>query len=114
MFQLIRNWLDHRIIKRSTISPAQWEKAFRILPLLDGLTPDEKRKLRELAILFIDDKSFEGAHGLAITHHMVLIIALQACLPVLSFGIGGYDGWTSVIIYRPALHRSVSLQMNMV
>ena len=30
---------------------------------------------------------------------MVLIIALQACLPILHFSIGVYGGWTSVIIY---------------
>ncbi len=99
MFQFIRNWFARRIIKRSMIRQDQWDKAFGSLPLLDSLTPGEKRKLRELAILFIDEKSFEGAHELVVTQHMVLIIALQACLPVLKLGIGGYSGWTSVIIY---------------
>ena len=30
---------------------------------------------------------------------MKLIIALQACLPVLNLGLEGYGGWSSVIVY---------------
>ncbi len=56
-------------------------------------------RLQELTILFMHDKVFEGAHGLAISQHMALIISLQACLPVLNLGMDGYDGWTSVIVY---------------
>ena len=99
MFKFISNWLEHRTIRRSTVTDAQWLNAFSALPLLNKLSEDEKTRLRKLAILFIDAKSFEGAHDLMVTDHMVLIIALQACLPVLELGIGGYEGWTSVIIY---------------
>jgi len=52
------------------------------------LTSDEKRRLQEQAILFIHRKVFEGAHGLVVTQPMALIIALQACLPVLKLGLG--------------------------
>lgn len=99
MFNFISNWLDRRIITRSGITPGQWDNAFASLPLLHSLTMDEKNTLRELAILFIDRKAFEGAHDLVVSQAMVLIIALQACLPVLKLGLGGYDGWSSVIIY---------------
>lgn len=99
MFNFFRNWLDRRTIQRSTITSAQWDKAFASLPLLDGLTADEKHTLRELAILFLHHKVFEGAHGLAVTQPMALIIALQACLPILKLGLGGYEGWFSVIVY---------------
>ncbi len=99
MFKIIRNWLNNRIIQRSTITPLQWTEAFALLPLLVRLTDDEKRALVKLAILFLDKKVIEGAHGLAITQPMTLIIALQACLPILKLGLGGYDGWVSVIVY---------------
>jgi hypothetical protein len=99
MFQFIRNWLDSRIIKRSTITSNEWDRVFAMLPLLHGLTVDEKRSLRELAILFLDDKSFSGASDLVITQQMGLIIALQACLPLLNLGIRRYKGWYSVIVY---------------
>lgn len=99
MFQFIRNWLNRRIINRSTITPLQWAVAFASLPLLVGLTAGEKQRLQELAILFLHHKVFEGAQGFVVTQPMTLIIALQACLPVLHLGLGGYGGWVSVIVY---------------
>jgi len=99
MFNFLRSWLDRRIIQRSTITSIQWDEAFTSLPLLGGLAPDEKQALRELAILFMHHKVFEGAQGFVITQSMALIIALQACLPILKLGFGGYGGWYSVIVY---------------
>ena len=99
MFQFIHNWLERRIIKRSTITKAQWLEAIDSLPLLYGLTDDEKNTLQELAILFLHDKAFEGAAGFNVTQAMTMIIALQACLPLLNTGLRGYDGWYTVIIY---------------
>ncbi len=99
MFQIIRNWLDHRIIKRSNVTQAQWDNAFALLPLLAGYTEDEKKSLRELTIIFLHRKVFEGADGLVVTRPMKLIIALQACIPILKLGLGAYEGWISVIVY---------------
>lgn len=99
MFQFIRNWLEHRTLQRSTITSTEWDEAFASLPLLKGLTADEKYALRDLAILFIDDKTFEGAQELTVTQSMAMIIALQACLPLLKTGLRSYDGWYTVIIY---------------
>lgn len=70
-----------------------------MLPLLIGLTASEKQRLQELAILLLHHKVYEGAQGLVVTQPMRLIIALQACLPVLNLGLGGYGGWVSVIVY---------------
>lgn len=99
MFQFIQNWLNHRVISRSTISSEQWSQAFALLPLLKDLTAEEKKTLQELAILFLHHKVFEGAAGLEVTEDMQLIIALQACLPILKLGWGGYDNWVTVIVY---------------
>ena len=99
MFQFISNWLNRRIIRRCKVTATQWDKALASLPLLKGLTDSEIETLKELAILFLHHKEFEGAHGLEVTQEMKLIIALQACLPILKLGWGGYDGWITVIIY---------------
>ena len=99
MLHFIRNWLNRRIIKRSTITASQWTEAFASLPLLNRLTADERKSLQELAILFLHHKVFEGAHGLSITKPMALIITLQACLPILKLGLAWYEGWISVIVY---------------
>jgi Mlc titration factor MtfA (ptsG expression regulator) len=99
MFSFIQNWLNRRVIARSSITPVEWTQAFSRLPLLDGLSDEEKQILKELAILFLHDKAIEGAHGLVITRHMTLMIALQACLPILRLGLDSYAGWSAVIVY---------------
>jgi len=99
MFQFIQNWFDRRTLERSTITSLQWAVAFVSLPLLRGLSADEKQGLQELAILFCHRKVFESTHGLVVTRAMKLIIALQACLPVLKLGLQRYEGWVSVIVY---------------
>lgn len=99
MFAFLTNWLNRRIIKRSTISDQEWDDAFKTLPLLYGLNGEEKRRLQDHAILFLHHKVFEGAHELVITQPMALVIALQACLPILNLGFESYNGWVSVIVY---------------
>ena len=99
MFGLVRGWLDRRVIERSAISEAEWRDAFAAVPLLDDLSRDEQARLRELSILFLHRKSVFGARGLEVSQPMQLIIALQACLPILEIGLDAYDGWTSVIVY---------------
>ncbi len=99
MIKVIRNWLDRRIVERSAISVAQMEAAIASLPLLAGLSSDERLRLKDLAILFCHRKSFEGAQGLVVNHEMAMVIALQACLPILELGLESYGGWISVIVY---------------
>ncbi|MCI0508237.1 MAG: zinc-dependent peptidase [Gammaproteobacteria bacterium] len=99
MFSLIARWWQERIIRRSTVTGQQWQLAFARLPLLNRLTKDEKARLTRLAILFLHEKSLEGARGLELTSEMKLTIALQACLPVLNLGLDWYRGWVSVIVY---------------
>ncbi len=82
-----------------SFSAGQWSDAYRLLPVLDGLDPDEKRRLEKLVMEFLRSKVFEGARGLEITPRMQLVIGLQACLPILQLGLDWYDGWTAVIVY---------------
>ena len=99
MFKLFKEWWRQRIIKHSTVSSGSWDNAFRQLPLLDHLSAEEQNRLRHLAILFLHEKSFVGAHDLEVSEEMRLLIALQACLPILHLGIDWYSGWTTIIIY---------------
>jgi hypothetical protein len=99
VFDFIRNWLDRRVLEQASITESQWNAAFASLALLDSLSDAEKQGLRELVILFLHRKSIEGAHGLVITQAMALIIALQACLPVLALGLEPYNGWSTIIVY---------------
>jgi Mlc titration factor MtfA (ptsG expression regulator) len=69
------------------------------LPLLAGLSNDESRRLRDLALLFLRDKTFEQARDVGLNDEMRLTIALQACLPILNLGLGWYRGWYALILY---------------
>ena len=102
MFNFISNWLERRIIQRSEITGQQWRRAFDSLPLLTGFNNHDKQTLKELAILFLHRKSFEGAQGVVVTQAMALIIALQACLLILKLDLRGFSGWYSVIVYPSA------------
>jgi len=99
MFSVIRRWWHNRIITRSDLSDAAWQQAFSQLPLLQRLTLSEAEQLREIVILFLYKKSFTGAQGLRLNDEMKLIVALQACLPILNLGIEWYQGWVSIIVY---------------
>ena len=105
MFRFLRQWSDRRALERDDITLAEWKQAFDALPLLDGLSDDECLRLMELCVLFLHRKTFEGARGLEVTRAMRLVIALQACLPILELGIDCYDGWTAVIVYPSGFER---------
>ena len=92
MFKLFREWRQQRIIKRSTISSGSWDKVLQQLPLLNHFSEEEHNRLRRLAILFLHEKSFVGAHDLEVSEEMRLLIALQACLPILNLNINWYSG----------------------
>lgn len=105
MLQWLKTWWQQRIVQHSTVTDAQWNKAFQSLPLLHRLTEQERAKLRKLSTLFLHYKSLESVGELEITTSMRLVIALQACLPILNLGLEWYDGWVSVVVYPGAFSR---------
>ncbi len=92
-------WRRRRILANNRISERDWQAALARLPLLDRLSSEDHARLRELAVLFLHQKTFAGAGGLEVTENMRLIISLQACLPVLNLGLEWYRGWFSIIVY---------------
>lgn len=102
MFRWLKEWWYERIIRRSEVTDSEWHYAFQNLTIVHRLSDQEKEKLRRLAILFLHYKSLEGVGDIHITNTQRVIIALQACLPILNLGLNWYDGWVSVIIYPGA------------
>ena len=90
------------ILHRYAIPLDQWLEATKKLPVLQGLTAVEKAHLRELTTLFMREKQFVGVQDLQLTDEMCLIIAAQACLPVLRLGLGCLTGWTEIVVYPGA------------
>lgn len=94
------------ILHRYAIPHEQWLDASEKLPVLQGLTAVEKAHLRELTTLFMREKQFVGVEELQLTDAMCLIIAAQACLPILRLGLGCLSGWTEIVVYPGAFRVS--------
>jgi Mlc titration factor MtfA (ptsG expression regulator) len=98
-----------RILDRHAIPAALWQRVVDDLPILDRLTDDELARLRELATVFLRQKTFVGTHDLAIDEYMRTVVAAQGCLPILNLGLDYYRGWYTVILYPGAFvaHREL-------
>jgi Mlc titration factor MtfA (ptsG expression regulator) len=90
----LTDWRRKRVLARHSIDDALWRAATRGLAFLP-----REGKLRELALLFLAEKQFAGAHGLEVSDGMRVCIAAQACLPILELGLDWYAGWTGIVVY---------------
>ena len=93
--------LLHRLLssRAPTIPALLWERAESQLPFLALLDPQQRDRLRTQARLFLAEKEFHAANGMELTDEIMLMIALQACLPILNQGLDAYRGWVGVIVY---------------
>mgnify|MGYP003931877005 CR=1 FL=1 len=98
----LRDWQRRRVLARHAIAEADWQRTLDALPMLDRLDADELARLRERVTLFLHHKHFIGAQGLAVSAEMALLIAAQACLPILNLDIDDYRGWRSIVVYPRA------------
>ena len=99
MFGLIRAWRRRALLRNNPIPFEAWARCLNGLPLLRRLDHEAQARLRDHAALFLREKSFSGAHGLALEDELLLSLAAQACLPILEFDFSVYDDWESVIVY---------------
>lgn len=99
MFAALRRWRRRRAADRMQVSPERWQEVEASLPFLDYLPPDERPRLRRLALEFLADKQIHGAEGLVLDDSILLSVALQACLPVLHIGLDAYADWVGIVVY---------------
>jgi len=87
------------VLARSALPDALWRQALASLPFLADYDGAETARLRELSVLFLDAKGIVGARGHKVTPLQRVVIAMQACVPVLNLDLGLYDGFENVIVY---------------
>ncbi len=96
-------WLEHQrirhILRHHPIPLEYWEAVIKGSDLFHRLTSVERAHLRELATLFIRRKSFSAVQGFELTTEKVVMIAAQACLPILKLGLDYYNDWVEMVIY---------------
>ncbi len=99
VFSRLGAWRERRALERRAIPDALWELTLLRLPFLARLDDDDRAELRRLCSLFLDRKEFHGVGGLEVTDDMALLIAAQACLPVLRLGLHLYDGFVGIVVH---------------
>ncbi len=63
MFDALRNWRRRRVLARRSIPETLWREALERLPFLAMYTEDEQARLRELCVLFLDEKGVWAPAG---------------------------------------------------
>jgi len=71
----------------------------RRVPVFRRMPGPLQERLEGLVRVFLDEKEFIGCQGLAVTPHMRLAIAAQACLLVLGRDEHVYDALRSILVY---------------
>jgi len=93
------------ILQRYAIKHNLWQVVSEELPQVQTMRSIEKAHLRELSSLFLQQKNMVGVRC-QITEKIRVMIAAQACLPILSLGIGLLAGWRDIIVYPDAFRVS--------
>ena len=99
MFSWFKAWRRRRILRRHSVPDTLWQGVVDRLSFLHGLSQEELTRLRELVVLFLHAKQMSAAGGLTLTDEMRLMIAVQACLPILNLDPDCYADWVEIIIY---------------
>lgn len=99
----MRAWFKRRRRKRylreSLVSESDFGSAVAGTPACRGLDDEAKTRLREVVTLFLHEKIFEAAAHTEIALQDRMLVAVNACLPILNLGIDAYDDWTTMIVY---------------
>lgn len=94
------NWLDWLPGLRPPppIDDLQWHGALADCPLAQRLSSHDRERLRGLAAKFLQRKKFYPT-DMEMNARQRLLIAMQACIPVLHLGFRALRGWQGVVVY---------------
>jgi MtfA peptidase len=87
------------VLAQAAIPDALWDEGLQALPFLRRLGDDERARLRDLCVLFLDAKGIVGARGHDVTPLQRVMIAQQACILVLNLDLALYDGFENIVVY---------------
>lgn len=84
---------------KPSIPDVLWQACIARLPFLHRLPPQDMAELKQLCEILLDKKTMTGAAGLALTDDIAVMIAAQACLPVLRLTLDLYDDMAGIVVY---------------
>ncbi|MBV8659906.1 MAG: zinc-dependent peptidase [Burkholderiales bacterium] len=92
----------HRRPALDPLNHPAWPAIGKHMPLLYGLNDTEWTALEARMRYFLATKHLEGVDDLELTDEDRLIIAAQACLPILNLDDTAYGDWSEFIVYPSA------------
>lgn len=95
-------WLRRLLRERPRIPQPLWDECLQHLPFLQRLSPADQTRLKSLCEDLLARKGFAGAAGFELSDEVAVMIAAQACLPVLNLTLELYDDMASIIVYPAA------------
>lgn len=96
-------WLRTLLQRERTHVPADlWSDCLQRLPFLRRLDAQELQRLKSLCEALLTRKSFAGAAGFELRDDVTVMIAMQACLPILNLTLDLYDDIAAIIVYPAA------------
>jgi hypothetical protein len=101
LWRKFENWRVLSALKKHPLTFSRWQLV-RQLACIRYLSPVEKARLRILTAVLMQQKIFSGEQGLVLNEEMCLIIAAQACVPILKLGLNYYSGFVQVSVYPDA------------
>lgn len=96
-----------RTLQRRAICDDLWQSTLAALPFVQTLPVADLQRLRNLASLFLDRKEFSGAQGWVVTDAQAVMVAVQACVPILyvappdrpDLAMRWYDGFMGIVLH---------------
>jgi len=95
----LSRWRRARLLRRHAIPDALWQEALAALPFLATWPQGALEALRVQSTLFLCEKDIVGAQGFEVQPFHRVVVALQACIPILKLGLDSYDDFRTVVLY---------------
>jgi Mlc titration factor MtfA (ptsG expression regulator) len=96
---MFKAWRRRRILAKHSIPAEVWRDCVGSVPALARLDGEQQRRLRDLALLFLHEKQFQGARDLELDEAKCVRIAALACLLVLELGFEAYSSVRSIVVH---------------
>ena len=94
-----KRWRRRRYLRDCLVAEPDFSRVLECTPACNCLDIEEQARLRRLVTLFLHEKVFDAVGQGEMALQDRLLIAVNACLPILNLGIDAYDEWTTVIVY---------------
>lgn len=95
------------IAQERAIEDRLWLETLALLPFVAQLPAPDLARLRVLSSLFLDAKEFSGAQGFEVSDAQAVMVAVQACLPLLHIAppdrpdvaLAWYDAFLGIVLH---------------